>query len=580
MIVLGINAYHGDASAAILVDGKLMAAAEEERFTRLKHNAGFPYQAVRYCLEAIGAKPTDITHIAVSRNPKAHLHQKLFHSLKRGKWKNILDRLLNTRKIWNIAAEVAKATDTDPAKIRAKVHWVEHHRAHLASSFFVSPFEKASLLSVDGFGDFVSTMWGIGQGNDLGIQGLVSFPHSLGVFYTAITQFLGFQHYGDEFKVMGLAAYGEPAYKEQFSKIIHKNGGISFKLALPYFKHTTEGVTMTWENGSPFLGPLYSSNLEKLLGPERPPGAPVEKMHQDIAHSLQHQLETIMFSILNKLYEKTGCDKLCMAGGVALNCVVNGQIFDHTPFREVYIQPAANDSGTSIGAAYYVYHEILKKPRTFVMNHAYYGPEFTNQTIKKTLERRHVQYKEIPPHALPTHVAKEIAEGKIVGLFEGRMEFGPRALGNRSIVVDSRRPEMKDILNKRIKHREPFRPFAPSILEESTGDYFEKSHPSPFMLFTYRVKPEKQQEIPAPTHVDGTGRVQTVSRESNLFYWEVIKAFQKETGVPVLLNTSFNENEPIVCTPEEALDCFKRTHMDTLVMGNMVIANEANGKKA
>lgn len=580
MVILGLNAYHGDASAALVIDGRLVAAAEEERFTRIKHNAGFPYNAVRYCLNEAGMKASDLDHIAVSRNPKAHFHQKIFHALKRKKWNQILDRLLNTKKIWNIAAEVGKALDSDPLLIRAKVHWVEHHRAHLASSFFVSPFEKSALLSVDGFGDFVSTMWGIGQNNEMAIKGLVSFPHSLGVFYTAITQYLGFQHYGDEFKVMGLAAYGEAEYQDQFAKIIHKNGGISFKLSLPYFNHTTEGVSMTWENGSPALGNLFSENLAKLLGPHRQPDAPLEKSHQNIARSLQHQLETIMFSLLNNLYEKTKCDTLCMAGGVALNCVVNGQIFNHTPFKKVYIQPAANDAGTSIGAAFYVVHEILKHPRSFIMKHAYVGPHFSNTAIKHVLDGERISYREIPEAKLPQTVAEEISRGKIVGLFQGRMEFGPRALGNRSIVVDPRRAEMKDILNKRIKHREPFRPFAPSVLEEYTDQYFQNSHPSPFMLFTYKVTPEKQSEIPAPTHVDGTGRVQTVSRETNPFYWETIKAFQKLTGVPVLLNTSFNENEPIVCTPKEALDCFQRSRMDTLVMGNMVIGSEPNGKKA
>jgi len=579
MIILGLNAYHGDASAAIVVDGKLMAAAEEERFSRLKHAAGFPYQAVRYCLETVGIKASDISHIAVSRNPKAHLHRKLFHSLKRKKWSQLFDRFMSTKKIWNIVAEVAKAVDTDPKSIKAKVHWVEHHRSHLSSSFFVSPFERAALLSVDGFGDFVSTMWGIGQGNEMKIKGFVGFPHSLGVMYTAITQYLGFKHYGDEYKVMGLAAYGEPSYREQFSKIVHKNGGISFELALPYFKHTTEGVTMTWEKGSPAIGDLYSKNLEKLLGPERVPGSAIDKSHQDIAHSLQDQLETIMFSILNNLYEKTKCDKLVMAGGVSLNCVVNGQIFDQTPFKEVYIQPAANDSGTSIGAAYYVYHELLKNPRSFVMRHAYYGPEYSNQKIKHVLEEKKIHFKEFPSGEVPEVTAKAVSEGKVVGLYQGRMEFGPRALGNRSIVADPRRTDMKDILNKRIKLREPFRPFAPSVLEEATGEYFEISHPTPFMLFTYHVKPEKQHDIPAPTHVDGTGRVQTVTRDANPFYWSMIKAFEKITGVPVVLNTSFNENEPIVCTPEEAVECFSRTRMDTLVMGNMVIGREDNQRQ-
>lgn len=573
MVILGLNAYHADAAAALVVDGKLAAAAEEERFTRVKHGAGFPYQAVRYCLREAGLRPEDITHIAVSRDPRVHLPQKLFYSLKRGKWSTLVDRFLNTKKIWNIAEETAKALEVDSSRIKARVHWVEHHRSHLASSFFVSPFEKAALLSVDGFGDFVSTMWGMGHGNRMDIQGLVRFPHSLGVLYTAMTQFLGFKHYGDEYKVMGLAAYGKPLYLKEFSKLIQTKGDISFQLDLTYFSHTTEGVSMTWEAGSPSLGDLYSHQLTKLLGPAREPSAPLEKHHQNIAASLQKQLEETEFALLNQLHEKTKCENLCMAGGVALNCVANGQIFERTPFKRVYIQPAANDSGTAIGAAYYVYHEILGKPRGYVMNHAYTGPRYSNSAIKQCLESHRISYREVPHEQLPDRVAKNISEGKIVGLFHGRMEFGPRALGNRSIVVDPRRPDMQDILNRRIKHRELFRPFSPSILEERLGEYYENSHPSPFMLFTYRVKPEKLSVIPAPTHVDGTGRVQTVSREVNPFYWDTIQAFNRLTGVPVVLNTSFNDNEPIVCTPEEALACFQRTRMDILVMEDLVIEN-------
>lgn len=571
MVILGLNAYHADAAAALVINGKLVAAAEEERFNRIKHSAGFPHQAIRYCLREAGIKPEDITHIAVSRNPKVHLVQKIFHSLKRKNWESLKDRLLNTKKIWNIAEETAKALDVAPSRIKAKVHWVEHHRAHLASGFFVSPFEKAALLSIDGFGDFVSTMWGIGQGNRMDIKGLVPFPHSLGVFYTAITQYLGFSHYGDEYKVMGLAAYGEPAYHREFGQIIRKNGGISFKLALPYFSHTREGVSMTWEKGSPSLGSLYSQNLTKLLGPDRKPAVPLERRHHDIARSLQNQLEEVVFSLLNQLYQKTRCENLCMAGGVALNCAMNGKIFEKTPFKRVYIQPAANDSGTCIGAAYYVHHEILKNPRSYEMRHAYVGPSFSSSEIKQSLNSRRLSYREIPRENLAAWVAQEISGGKIVGLFQGRMEFGPRALGNRSIVVDSRRPEMKEVLNQRIKHRELFRPFAPSILEESVQEYYENSHPSPFMLFTYPVKQNKLSEIPAPTHIDGTGRVQTVSQETNPFYYDVIQAFNRLTGVPVVLNTSFNDNEPIVCTPDEAVDCFQRTRMDTLVLEDLAL---------
>lgn len=330
---------------------------------------------------------------------------------------------------------------------------------------------------------------------------------------------------------------------------------------------------MTWESGSPSVGKLYSDALIKLLGPERKKDEPLQKKHYDIAASQQKQLETIVLSLLNRLHEETKSDKLCMAGGVALNCVVNGKILSETPFKEVYIQPAAHDSGTSIGAAYFVYHEILKNPRDFTMRHAYYGPKYSDRVIAQLLLDRKIPFEQHHPEQLPEIVADKIADGKIVGLFQGRMEFGPRALGNRSIVVDPRRAEMKDTLNRRIKHRETFRPFAPSILQERTGDYFNQSHPSPYMLFTYKVKPGKEKEIPAPTHVDGSGRVQTVSKEANPFYWNLIKAFEEKTSVPVLLNTSFNDNEPIVRTPEEAIDCYTRTKMDALVLGNLIVEN-------
>jgi carbamoyltransferase len=590
MHVLGLNAYHGDASAAIFCDGELIAAAEEERFTRIKHCAGFPAQAMRYCLAEAGIKPEELTHIAVARDPKARLNKKALYALKMPRL--ALDRLAALGKFATIKEDVALALAIDPEKLRAEVHRVEHHKAHLASSFFVSGFDQAALLSVDGLGDFASTMWGVGRGNRMSIGGAIAFPHSLGIYYTAITQYLGFLNYGDEYKVMGLAALGEPEYGDEFGKIVrvaplHRNDSAhwlgsanstnpGFKLGLDYFIHHKQGPAMTWREGAPVLGALYSDFLEKRIGPHRAPGASIERRHENIAASLQARLEQAMFSLLNRLYELYRLKKLCLAGGVAFNCVVNGQILERTPFEEVYIPPAAGDAGLAVGAASYVYHHVLNQPRSWVMNHAYWGPRFSQLQLRTAVERSRISDRgfrmaELPQDELVRATATRIAHGNIVGWFHGRMEFGPRALGNRSIVVDPRRPEMKEILNRRIKHRELFRPFAPSILQERIGDYFEQTYASPFMLMTYKVKSAKLREIPAPTHVDGTGRLQTVDQATHPLYWRLIKEFEKLTGVPVVLNTSFNENEPIVCAPAEAIDCFLRTRMDVLVLGSYII---------
>jgi carbamoyltransferase len=575
--ILGINAYHADASAAIVCDGRLVAAVEEERFNRIKHCAGFPYQAVKYCLDVAGIKPEELTHIAVARDTKANLDKKLLYALKIPQM--ALRRLAPQGKFATIKEEVAKALDIDPEKLAAGVTRVEHHKAHLASSFFVSGFDEAALLSVDGLGDFASTMWGVGKDNGMTIAGSIAFPHSLGFFYTAITQYLGFWKYGDEYKVMGLASYGQPEFKDEFNKIVRldgANGRPRFDLGLDYFIHHKVGSEITWDEGSPVIGKLYSDYLEKRLGAARDAASAVDGRHQNIASSLQARLEDSVLSLLNQLNRLYGVKKLCMAGGVAFNCVANGMIFDKTPFEQVYIPPAAGDAGLAVGAAFYVNHQVLNRPRSFTMEHAYWGPQFTGERICQALNKKQIsdsgfRIAEFGDEEIARETAKRIAEGKIIGWFQGRMEFGPRALGNRSIVVDPRRAEMKDILNSRIKHRESFRPFAPSILEERVGDYFDHSHPSPFMLMTYLVKPEKRSEIPAPTHVDGTGRLQTVNREQNPRYWRLISEFESLTGVPVVLNTSFNDNEPVVCKPEEAIECFLRTKMDVLAIGNYLV---------
>ncbi len=469
------------------------------------------------------------------------------------------------------------AFDTDPKRIRARFHRVEHHRAHLASAFFVSPFDRAALLSADGLGDFASTMWAAGEDSRMRVQGSIAFPHSLGMYYTALTQYLGFRKFGDEYKVMGLAAYGEPTYLEEFRRIVVSDGP-GFRLGLRYFSHHRQGTEMSWREAdkTPVLGRLFSDYLEKRLGVARAPEAPVEQRHKDIAASLQARLEEVLFQRVSALYGQTRQKALCLAGGVAFNCVANGKILDVVPFEKIFVQPAAGDAGLALGAAFYVWHHILGHPRSFQMQHASWGPDYAPSEIRRAMEDRGLlaaglDISDLPDEQTIQTTARHIAEGDIVGWFSGRAEWGPRALGNRSILADPRRSEMKDVLNRRIKHRESFRPFAPTILAEFAGEYFEKAHPSPFMTFAYPLRQEKRQALPAAMHVDGTCRLHTVDREANPRYWRLIGEFEKLTGTPALVNTSFNDNEPIVCAPGEAIDCFLRTHMDVLVIGNYAI---------
>jgi carbamoyltransferase len=579
MNILGINAYHGNASAAIVCDGRLVAAVEEERFNRVKYAAGFPSKAIHYCLKAAGLTLNEMDHVAVPRNPYARLATKIFYALRMPSFARERAKVLV--KFQGIPEALAQAFDVDPKKIRAKFHRVEHHQAHLASSFYCSPFDRAALLSADGLGDFASTMWGTGSGSHMKIEGAIAFPHSLGLFYSAVTQYLGFLKFGDEYKVMGLAAYGQPEQLELFRDIVRFENGSSsngFKLGLNYFSHHRAGPKMSWAEAdkTPTLGKLFSEGMERRLGPARSADQALEQRHRNLAASLQARLEEVYLGMLKKLAERTGMKAVCLAGGVAFNCVANGKIFDATPFEQVYVHPAAGDGGLSVGAAFFVWHQILGKPRAFVMDHAYWGPEYSREEISRAVDSHGLVQKgcvisELGEPELMRRPAAIIADGKTLGWFQGRAEWGPRALGNRSIVADPRRPEMKEILNKRIKHREIFRPFAPSILAEATSEYFEKSHPSPFMTLAYSVRTEKRDKIPAPTHIDGTGRLQTVTREANPRYHALISAFRDLTGVPVVLNTSFNDNEPIVCRPEEAIDCFQRTQMDALVLGDLLI---------
>ncbi|MFN8625539.1 MAG: carbamoyltransferase C-terminal domain-containing protein [Candidatus Binatia bacterium] len=588
MILLGINAYHGDSAACLVIDGRLVAAIEEERIRRIKHWAGFPAEAIRFCLDVAGVRPADLDHVAIGRDPSAHLHNKLLFALaKRPSFTAIRERLANMGRVRDLRHTLAEALDIDPASLRAQFHNVEHHRAHMASAFFLSPFERADCLTIDGFGDFVSTMFGHGTDNRLDIDDWVSFPHSLGLFYTACTQYIGFDRYGDEYKVMGLAPYGEPEYLDALRQIVRLKAHGQFELDLDYFQHHSKGVEMQWDNGYPEMGPVFSEAWVRRFGPARRQGESLEARHRNLARSVQAMAEEIYFHAAGDLATRNGAkahgakargarahgaEALCLAGGCAFNSVANGKLFQRSPFRQLHIHPAAGDAGTAVGAAFYVWHQVLDQPRQFVLEHAYWGPEYSDAQVRAALEAAELRYEWIEDEQkLCDRTVERIVGGDVVGWFQGRGEWGPRALGNRSIVVDPRRPDMKDILNERIKRREAFRPFAPSILEDRTADYFEESYPTPYMTQVYDIKPARRAEIPAVTHVDGTGRLQTVSRRNNPLYYRLIESFGRRTGTPVLLNTSFNENEPIVNRPEEAIECFRRTRMDTLAIGKAVV---------
>jgi carbamoyltransferase len=567
MHILGINAYHGDASACLVQNGELVAAVEEERFTRIKHWAGFPTESIRYCLQAGGIGGADLHHVAVSFNPRANFSRKVWFALKRRpSLPSMLDRLKKQRKSASLREQVAIACQTNPDNLSAQIHTLEHHATHLAHAFFCSPFDRAAVLSIDGMGDFVSTLSGVGEQHQIKPLERIHYPHSLGYLYNAITLYLGFPAYGDEYKVMGLAAYGEPEYLEAFRRIIYPTR-TGFALNLDYFSHQRQGIAMQWENGAPKVEPFHSPALETLLGPARTPKEELTERHRAIAASLQAVTEEILFHQLRRLAAQARCETLCLAGGVAMNSVANGKISAHTPFRQVYVPPGAADNGTCIGAAFQVWHQVLQYPRQFHLTHAAWGPAFSEEDYWLALREFELNAKQLEQAALLHQVVDALCDGKVVGWFQGRMEFGARALGQRSLLADPRRSDMRDIINLKIKFREPFRPFAPSILEEQVEEFFEMAQPAPFMEKVYRIRPEKQSQIPAVTHTDGTGRLQTVSRSANPLYWELIRTFGDRTGIPLVLNTSLNENEPIVCTPIEAIRCFLRTHMDALVLG-------------
>ena len=578
MIILGLNAFHADSSACILRDGKLVVAAEEERFRRVKHWAGFPTQATAYCLGEAKLGLADIDHVAVNQDDSAAKWRRIGYALARPPDPRLVIDRLRTRRDRRGVPELLEAAFPGE-RFRAAFHAVEHHLAHLSSAFHVSPFDEAAIVSVDGFGDFASVAWGMGRDTEIAIAGRVAFPHSLGIFYQALTQYLGFPHYGDEYKVMGLAPYGAPTRLAAMREIVRLEPDGGFALDLVFFRHHRERIAYAWEGGSPQFADLFSDRLEDLLGPRRRPDDPIEDRHRDIAHSAQAMYEAAFFNLLGALHRQTRSTDIALAGGCAMNSVANGKIRRLTPFRRVYVQAAAGDAGGAIGAAFATWHR-LGGAREFVMDHAFWGPQFSSDEITPLLDKRHAEIVAAgcavetvaDEAALCRRAAAAIADGQVVGWFQGRMEWGPRALGNRSIVCDPRRGDMKAILNAKIKRRESFRPFAPSVLEEAVAEWFEEDDAVPFMTQVLPIRAEKRKLIPAVTHVDGSGRLQTVRRDSNPRYYRLIDCFRAITGVPMVLNTSFNENEPVVCTPAEALDCFLRTGMDLLVLGDTVIS--------
>ncbi len=574
MYILGLNAYHADSSAAIFKDGVLIAATEEERFRRLKHWAGFPSMAIEFCLKEAGIILNEVDHIAIGRDPSAKLFKKLLFLLKHpgGGFRAVQDRLSNARKVSSLEEEFRILDSSVDTKIlKSKIHQVEHHRSHLASAFFASPFDESAILSIDGSGDFSTTMTATGKGNQMEVLDSVDFPHSVGLFYTAFTQLLGFPHYGDEYKVMGLAPYGEAKYVDKLKEVLIFDTNGLFHLNEKYFRSAKSGIISYGEDHIPVVAPLFSSYMTEQFGAERKKDEPLSQYHKDLGASVQRITELLIFHVLNALQKKTGLKNVCIAGGVAQNSVANGKLTRNTGFENIYIPSAGHDAGISMGSALYVYNQILKQPRQAAVYSAFTGSRFSNEEIEVYLKSRKIEYTRYSEEEIYEVITEKLIHSGVVGWFNGRAEFGPRALGARSIIADPRRSDAKELLNSKIKRRESFRPFAPSILKEYVDEYFEVNEDVPFMEKVFPIRKEKQSLIPAVTHVDGTGRLQSVDKTTAPRYYRLIETFRQKTGIPILLNTSFNENEPIVNSPEHALECFLRTSMDMLVLENCVI---------
>lgn len=561
----------------------MRAAVEEERFRRIKHWAGFPSESIRYCLTSQNLRLEEIDVIAINTDPKAAKWKKVGFALSgQASLSLIREKLMVREQRKGIREHLNEAFPG--SKFGGEIEHVEHHLAHLASAYNVSPFQQASVISVDGFGDFASAAWGFGSGGEIDLQQRVFFPHSLGIFYQALTQYLGFPHYGDEYKVMGLAPYGEPVYRTQMDELLAPSADGGFRLNLRYFQHHKNPVGYEWHGDSPRVSQLYTDKMIDLLGPMRAKDQPLETHHMNLARSIQDAYERTFFSMLNTLHAKHKVDSLTIAGGCGMNSVANGKVHLNTPYNDIYVQSAAGDAGGAIGAAVIAGRKRMIKT-DFKMSHSYWGPSFSDTELRDLLTahaseldaERCLCLFDLTLDDLVDQVSDAIICGKVIGWFQGAMEWGPRALGNRSILGDPRRTDMKDILNLKIKRRESFRPFAPSVLAEHVNDWFESDAPVPFMMKVFQVRATAREKIPAVTHVDGSGRLQTVTQESNERYYKLINRFYQKTQVPMLLNTSFNENEPVVCTPGEALACFMRTKMDVLVLGSHIVMRGGQG---
>jgi carbamoyltransferase len=565
MYILGLTTL-GDSAATLLRDGEIVAAAEEERFTRKKHYSGFPYHAMQYCLDEADIKIGEVEHIGLYWKPWV-LRHKAIQALKSA----LISRDMFKARVDRGVAQVGDSylgMFKHPQRIRKhfgaskfRFHFLEHHQCHAASAFFVSGFDRSAIITWDGTGEDTTTLFSQGEANNLRVLKRIKLPHSLGQFYSAVTNFIGFDMFGgDEWKVMGLAAYGKPVYYDFFAnRVLSINGNNDFHLNIRVLDHH---LAKHYQ---------FGEEIRKSLGPPRQPDEELTQRHWDIAASAQKVLEDTALHLVRGIHQMTNEENLCMAGGVAFNSVMNGRIMTESPFKNYFVQPAAGDAGCSLGAALMVHHMRLKQPRKFQMKHAYYGPSFSTEECAAALRDAGLKFEQLPDAELLPRVAQMLADGAIFGWFQGRMEFGPRALGNRSFIADPRREDMRELLNKKVKLREWFRPLAPSMKEEVSAEMFGRPHHDPFMITVLHVREEQQKRIPSVVHVDGTARPQTVSRATNPRYWQLIDEFARLTGVPMLLNTSFNIQEPIVCTPQDAINTFKGANFDGLIMENLLV---------
>ena len=571
--ILGLNFLHSDTSACIFKNGKLIAAAEEERFTRLKHTSNFPINAINFCLNEAEIKFSDIDTVTINSNPFASFQKKILFTLKNFKrYKLAFKSISNIKKKVSLKKLISQNFDSENS-FKGKIRYVDHHISHILSSSSYSGFEKSVNLSIDGFGDFASAAWGTSEQNKISIDSKVFFPHSMGIFYQSITQFLGFKKYGDEYKVMGLSSYGNPTYQKQLSKLLY-NTDEGYKLNLKYFIHQDQNIFKNNKMGQIEYFDLYSQELKNLIGDERKFDDEINQRHMDIAKSAQVVYENTLFTLLTSLFQKYKIKNLTLSGGCAMNSVANGKILKKTPFEKVYISPNPGDAGGSIGSALFFLLEKGQKIENNI-NYAYLGSNYSDEDIEQVISQKDLKknffVKKYSDEDLYNFISDQLCLSKIIGWFQGKMEWGARALGNRSILADARNPKIKDIINKKIKKRESFRPFAPAILEEFTSQWFEIDKDVPYMSEVYKILKNKVNDLPGITHVDGTGRLQTVTKSNNNKFYSLIKNFYNKTNIPIVLNTSFNENEPIVMTPKHAIDCFLRTDMDALILNNFMI---------